>query len=410
MLNKIIYDVLVIGAGPAGLMAALKSGQRSLHTIVVEKKSHPCIKLSITGKGRCNFTNSASVEEFIKLFRNGKFLYNAFYKFSNFDAVSFFEQNHIVCKLERGGRYFPASGKALDIANVLIKQTKLFSEIVSSFCVKSVVKIESGFVVLGDNKEIFAKNIIVATGGLSYPQTGSTGDGYKIAKSFGHTIIDTVAALVPIIIDSKHLKSLNGLKLKNVEASLIIDGVQVAKEFGEMEFTIFGMDGPVILTLSGLIAQNVTKQMHISINLKPALTNEQIEQRLIRELEKFGKYQLKDMLKELLPIQLIKPFIDMASLQMTKKCSQINKKEREKILATLIALKFKVVGAKDIKEAIVTRGGISTNEIDQKTMQSKIVKGLYFCGEVIDIDAPTGGFNLQAAFSTGFLAGISVGK
>jgi predicted Rossmann fold flavoprotein len=409
MENQIIYDVLVIGGGPAGMMAALKAGESKLKTAVLEKKSHPCIKLSITGKGKCNFTNSADIGEFIKLFRNGKFLYKSFYEFSNLDAVSFFENAGVACRLERGGRWYPESQKAADIADALIKQTKKYAQIISSFDVKSIVKKDNLFNVYDcKQRKMSAKKIILATGGLSYPNTGSTGDGYAFAKSFGHSVMAPIPALIPIIIESKYLSLLRGLKLKNVEVSLIAGGKIIGKEFGEMEFTIFGMDGPVILTLSALVSENISKEMEISINLKPALTALQLEQRLLREIAEYGKYQLKDMLKRLLPVQLIKPFINISKLQMTKVCSQINKNEREKILHSLFALNFKVKGVKNIKEAIVTRGGISTDEIDQRTMESKIVKGLFFCGEIIDIDAPTGGFNLQAAFSTGFLAGISV--
>ncbi|MDR2772053.1 MAG: NAD(P)/FAD-dependent oxidoreductase [Elusimicrobiota bacterium] len=409
MNNQNPYDVLIIGGGPAGMIAAIKAGEGGLKTIVLEKKSHPCIKLSITGKGKCNFTNSADIKEFVKVFRNGEFLYKSLFSFSNSDLISFFENLNVPCILERGGRYFPASSKATDIVNALIKQTKKFSKIISSFNVASITKTNDLFRVFDDRqKEMSAKNIIIATGGISYPNTGSTGDGYIFAQSFGHTIKPPTPALVPIILDSKHLKTLNGLKLKNIEVSLYVQKEILAKEFGDMEFSIDGATGPTILTISALVGENAGRDMQLSINLKPALTRPQLEQRLLRELEKFGKYQLKEMLKELLPLGLIKPFINIANLQMTKPCSQITKDEREKILSSLFSLKFKVSGVKNIKEAIVTRGGVCVDEIYQNTMQSKLVKGLYFCGEVIDIDAPTGGFNLQAAFSTGFLAGISV--
>ncbi|MDR1195172.1 MAG: NAD(P)/FAD-dependent oxidoreductase [Endomicrobium sp.] len=401
-----IYDVIIIGAGASGMTAAGRAGENGLKSVILEKKSRPGIKLSITGKGRCNLTNSADIKEFVKCFKNGEFLYSAFRTFSNEDTISFFEKLGVACKLERGGRYFPASDKASDIVDALIKYAKKNSSIETSCEVQSVYKKENIFII---NDRFFAKNIIVACGGIAYPSTGSTGDGYKIARSFGHRIAKPLPALVPINLKSDGLKELKGLKLKNVEVSVIDADKAVSKEFGEMEFTAFGADGPVILTLSGMISEKIKdSKLFLSLNLKPALSREQLNQRLLRELDNFGQYQLKDMLKELLPLQIIKPFIDHCGLAMTKKCSQINKIEREKILYALTDLRFEISGVRDAKEAIITRGGVLTDEIDQKTMQSKIVKGLYFCGEVIDIDAPTGGFNLQAAFSTGYLAGNSI--
>ena len=402
-----IFDAAIIGAGAAGMTAAGKAGENGLKTVILEKKSRPGIKLSITGKGRCNITNSAAIKEFVKSFRNGEFLYSSFSTFSNEDTISFFENLGIPCVLERGGRYFPKSGKALDIVNALIKYAKHNSSIKTSFEVFSAVKTKENIFII--NNEIKAKNIIIACGGMSYPSTGSTGDGYKIATAFGHSISAPLAALVPVFLKCNYLSELKGLKLKNVNVSVICGEKTLSEEFGEMEFTVFGADGPVILTLSGLISEKIKEnRLTLSLNLKPALTKEQLSLRVLKELDAFGQYQLKEMLKELLPIQIIKPFIDYCGLQMTKKCSQINKTEREIMLKALHDFRFDISGVKDLKEAIITRGGVLTDEIDQKTMQSKIVKGLYFCGEVIDIDAPTGGFNLQAAFSTGYLAGNSV--
>lgn len=401
-----ILDAVIIGAGAAGMMAAGISGERGLKTLLLEKKSRPGIKLSITGKGRCNLTNSAEMKDFIKFFRNGEFLYSAFRAFSNEDLIAFFENYGVACKLERGGRYFPASNKATDIVNALIKYVKKYASINTSCKVESVSKNKDIFIV---NNHIHAKNVIVACGGITYPSTGSTGDGYKIARSFGHKISEPLPALVPVNLKSEFLKELKGLKLKNVKVSLLNGNITEAKEFGEMEFTVFGADGPVILTLSSIISEKINdSKLFLSVNLKPALDKEQLNARLLRELDKFGQYQLKEMLKEFLPLQLIKPFINYCGLNMTKKCAQINKNEREKILNSLFDFRFEISGIRDAKEAIITRGGILTDEIEQKTMQSKLVKGLYFCGEIIDIDAQTGGFNLQAAFSTGYLAGNSI--
>jgi predicted Rossmann fold flavoprotein len=402
-----IYDAAVIGAGASGMIAAGKAGENGMKTVIFEKKSRPGIKLSITGKGRCNLTNSAEMKDFVKCFRNGQFLYSSFNSFSNHDTLAFFENLGVACKLERGGRYFPESDKASDVVNALIKYVKKTSKIITSFEVFKIVKDKENLFIINDS--VKAKNIIVACGGITYPSTGSSGDGYKIAKSFGHKIAEPLPALVPVNLKCAGLNELKGLKLKNVEVSLLNGNAAEAKEFGEMEFTVYGADGPVILTLSSLISEKIKEsKLFLSLNLKPALDRQQLDQRLLRELDKFGQYQLKDMLKELLPLQLIKPFIDYCGIAMTKKCSQISKPEREKILIGLTDLRFEISGIRDAAEAIVTRGGVFTDEIDQKTMQSKLVKGLFFCGEVIDIDAPTGGFNLQAAFSTGYIAGNSI--
>ncbi|MDR1522950.1 MAG: NAD(P)/FAD-dependent oxidoreductase [Endomicrobium sp.] len=409
MINE-IYDVCIIGAGPSGMMAAIQAGQRGLNIIVLEKKSSPGIKLSISGKGRCNITNSASVREFVELFYNGKFLYSSFHTFSNIDTVSFFERLNVPCKLERGGRYFPVSDKACDIVNALIRNTKQFAKIISSFDVKSVKqRNDCIFCISGKFNIIYAKNLIIASGGMSYPGTGSIGDGYKFAEFFGHSIKKPVAALVPIVLESKYLYELKSLKLKNIEVSLEVCGRIIFKEFGEMEFTSFGADGPVILALSSLVSENIkSNDIYLKINLKPAITKECLNARLLKEIDKFGQYQVKGMLKEFLPKQLIKSFLNYCNVSIIKKCAQLTKFDREKLLKAFFEMKFKVLKTKDIKDAIVTRGGVVTDEINQKTMESKLVRGLYFCGEVIDVDAPTGGFNLQAAFSTGFVAGINV--
>jgi len=406
-----IYDVLIIGAGPAGMSAGIAAGRKGLKTAVLEKKSKPAIKLSITGKGRCNLTNSAGIKEFVDIFTNGKFLYSSFLKFSNTDLLDFFNVLGVGCVLERGGRYFPESQKALDVVSALIRETKRYCEIILNSEVKSISKKSGGLFEVASASGVYtAKNVIIATGGLSYPSTGSTGDGYIFAEKFGHKIIKPLPALVPVILASDFLPELKGLKLKNVEVSIMSCGKNLAKEFGEMEWTVFGADGPVILTLSGMISELAAKgqSLELSVNFKPALSREQLDNRLLRELNLFGSGQIQEMLKTLLPLQAVRLVINYAGLQITQKCSQVNKADREKLLNALVDFRQKIKGTRDIKEAIVTKGGVCVDEVEQKTLQSKLVPGLYFCGEVLDVDAPTGGFNLQAAFSTGFLAGQSL--
>ena len=404
-------DVIVIGAGASGLIAAGIAAQQGKSVLLIEKKTRPAIKLSITGKGRCNVTNSADIHEFIEKFgNNGKFLYSSFSNFFNADTINFFEELGVSCKLERGGRYFPESNDAHDIVNALIKFAKnnnvkiiTNSEVVNFVCENKKIK----SIVLKNGNTYSAEKFILATGGKSYPLTGSTGDGYKLAKSLGHTIIKPQPALVPLVSSDEYLKQLNKLKLKNIEISVLEDNKIVTKLFGEIEFTIFGLTGPLILTVSSKIFSLLEekKSVEISINLKPALDDKQLDDRIIRELNSFGSMPVRNMLKTLLPIQMIEPFMKKNNIKHTEICSAINKEKRKKIFDGLRNMRFKIVSTRPIDEAIITKGGISLKEIEQNTMKSKLIENLYFCGEILDIDGPTGGFNLQAAFSTGYLAG-----
>ena len=404
-------DVIVIGAGASGLIAAGIAAQQGKSVLLIEKKSRPAIKLSITGKGRCNVTNSADIHEFIEKFgNNGKFLYSSFSNFFNADTINFFEELGVSCKLERGGRYFPESNDAHDIVNALIKFAKnnnvkiiTNSEVVNFVCENKKIK----SIVLKNGNTYSAEKFILATGGKSYPLTGSTGDGYKLAKSLGHTIIKPQPALVPLVSSDEYLKQLNKLKLKNIEISVLEDNKIVTKLFGEIEFTIFGLTGPLILTVSSKIFSLLEekKSVEISINLKPALDDKQLDDRIIRELNSFGSMPVRNMLKTLLPIQMIEPFMKKNNIKHTEICSAIDKEKRKKIFDGLRNMRFKIVSTRPIDEAIITKGGISLKEIEQNTMKSKLIENLYFCGEILDVDGPTGGFNLQAAFSTGYLAG-----
>lgn len=409
------YDVIVIGAGAAGLFVAGQTAGNGKSVCLLEKKTRPAIKLSITGKGRCNITNSADIQEFVESFgNNGKFLYSAFSKFFNTDTITFFESLGVKFRLERGGRYFPESNDAHEIVNALIKYVKsngvkIFTNSEVSEIVCKDKKIES--VILKNGNIFSAEKYILATGGKSYPLTGSTGDGYKFAKSLGHTIIPPQPALVPVVLKSQYLKELNKLKLKNVEVSVIVDTKTITTAFGEMEFTVFGVTGPIILTMSSLIydlINNKHKSVTISINLKPALDDKTLDIRLVRELNGFGNMPLRNMLKTLLPQQLIDVFMKENNLKYTEICSNINKEKRQRIFNGLRNLNFTVVSTRPIDEAIITKGGISLREVEQNTMKSKLIDNLYFCGEILDIDGPTGGFNLQAAFSTAYLAAQSI--
>ena len=404
-------DVIVIGAGASGLIAAGVAAQQGNSVLLLEKKTRPAIKLSITGKGRCNVTNSANLQEFVAEFgNNGKFLYSAFSKFFNTDTISFFNELGVTCNLERGGRYFPESNDAHDIVNALIKFAKnnnvkiiTNSEVTKFVCEDQKIK----SVLLKNGTSYSATKFILATGGKSYPLTGSTGDGYILAKSVGHTIIKPQPALIPLVSDDKNLKQLNKLKLKNIEISVLADNKIVTKLFGEIEFTVFGLTGPLILTVSSQVFSLLEqkKSVEISVNLKPALDDKQLDDRLVRELNGFGNNPVRNMLKTLLPMQMIEPFMTKNNIKWTETCSAVNKEKRKKLFDGLRSMKFKIVSTRPIEEAIITKGGISLKEVEQNTMKSKLVKNLYFCGEILDIDGPTGGFNLQAAFSTGFLAG-----
>ncbi len=405
------FDVIVIGAGASGLMAAGTAAKNGQSVLLIEKKSRPAIKLSITGKGRCNVTNSAEIKDFISEFgNNGKFLYSAFNKFFNIDTINFFEELGVKCRLERGGRYFPESNDAHDVVNALIKFVKnnnvkiLTNSTVEKFFIENK-KIKE--IVLKDGRKFSADKIILATGGKSYPLTGSDGSGYILAESAGHTVIQPSPSLVPLVSDDKFIKQLNKLKLKNIEISVVADGIEKKKLFGEIEFTIFGLTGPLILTVSSFVYE-LLKQKHnveIAVNFKPALDDKQLDDRLIRELNNFGSLPIKNMLKTLLPLQMIDVFMKKNNIKLTDTCSAVTREKRKKIFDGLRNMRFRIISTRPIDEAIITKGGISLSEVEQKNMKSKIVDNLYFCGEILDIDGPTGGYNLQAAFSTGYLAG-----
>lgn len=406
--------IVVIGGGAAGLMAAISAADHGGQVVLLEKMSSIGRKLAITGKGRCNITNSCDIKTMIQhIPGNGSFLYGAFHAFSNEDVIAFVEDQGVPTKEERGGRIFPASDEAKDVVQAFYgalveKKVKL----VTRHRVQSIV-IDEGRVkaLKTDHGDISADAVILATGGSSYPATGSSGDGYEMARAIGHKIVPLKPSLIPLETAEDWISSLQGLSLKNVRATLIAAGKKVDEEFGEMLFTHFGLSGPIILSLSRSASQwidskqKTTAEVIIEINLKPALAEEVLNKRLQRDFEKFSRKQIKNSLGELLPAKLIPVIIDLAHIDGDKFVHQLTKDERLRLLDQLLHLKFTIKGTRPLAEAIVTAGGVDTREINPKTMESKLISGMFFAGEVIDIDGYTGGYNLQAAFSTGFVAG-----
>ncbi|MBP2625617.1 MAG: hypothetical protein H6Q68_328 [Firmicutes bacterium] len=410
--------IIVIGGGAAGMMAAISASQHGAQVTILEKMSVLGRKLSITGKGRCNITNVADKQTIIKnMPGNGSFIYSALYRFSNQDIIDFLHNHGVMTKVERGGRVFPVSDNAKEVVDAFRKAFKeLNVEVVIGQAVKRIIMHNGRVtgVLAGNNVEYAADAVILATGGASYPATGSTGDGYRMGQMVGHTIVPLKPSLVPLEVGENWIGELQGLSLKNVVASVIFDGKKVADEFGEMLFTHYGLSGPIILSLSKKVAELLSgkpgQEVLLAINLKPALTAEVLDKRIQRDFEKFARKQLKNSLGELLPAKLINVIIDLAYLDPDKFVHQITKEERTRLLEQITNLTFTITGTRPVSEAIVTAGGIHVKEINPKTMESKLVEGLYFAGEVIDIDGYTGGFNLQAAFSTGYVAGQSAAE
>jgi len=406
------YDVIVIGAGPAGLLAAGRAAELGGNVLVLEKMKQPGRKLLITGKGRCNITNSATISEFIThVYPKGRFLKNAFSQFYSKEIIELLRKYGVDVKLERGGRYFPADNKAADVLKALLKWVeKSGVEIRCNHKVEELLIENNKIVGLRANGRPFkARHVVLATGGKSYPATGSTGDGYRLAKEAGHTLELSRPALVPLETTGNTAQQLQGLNLKNVKAVVWSNNKKIGEDFGEMIFTHFGLSGPIILTLSRLVVDELQKdnKVEISIDLKPALDDQKLDKRLLRDLNEHGKKQVNNIFRSWLPASLIPVFIDLLKLDPSKPCHQVSSKERKQIRVLLKNLRFTVTKSRSFKEAIITAGGVPTNEITAKTMESKLVKGLYFAGEIIDLDAETGGYNLQIAYSTGWLAGNS---
>ncbi len=413
--------VLIIGGGPAGMMAAITAAEQGNDVTILEKMNSCGKKLLITGKGRCNITNSASIDDFFNnIPGNPRFLYSSFNNFNNEDIVRFLNNQGVKTKVERGGRIFPVSDKAVDVLNAFLNKLKELNVKINTNCKVQKILIEESRVKgvqIEGNKILLADKVILATGGESYPVTGSTGDGYEMAKELGHTIVETKPALVPLTCsNTKSLeicKGMQGLSLRNVEIKLIYSNKKIYEDFGEMLFTHLGVSGPVILSASSVLLRfknvaHLLKQCEIKlqIDLKPALDSEKLDLRIRRDFEEVKNKQYKNSLDNLLPQKMIPVFVEYTKINPEKKVNEITKEERKIIVDSLKCFEITINGFGRKEEAIITAGGISTKEIDPKTMESKIIKGLYFAGEIIDVDALTGGFNLQIAYSSGYTAGL----
>lgn len=410
------YDVVVVGAGAAGLIAAGRAAALGEKVLLLEKMERAGRKLLITGKGRCNITNDAPQSEFYDhIYPGSRFLKHAFSTFFSGDIIRLLEQFGTETVAERGGRIFPSSGSSADVVRALLKwvgennvEIRYGHQVERLITIGGEVK---GLLVnlKGSSININCRSVILCTGGCSYPATGSTGDGYRIAKKAGHTIETPRPALVPVETDGDMAQRLQGLSLKNVRAMVWVSGKKLKEEFGEMLFTHFGLSGPIILSLSRFIVDEILKghKVEVSVDLKPALDEVKLDNRLLRDLDENGKRKIDNLFRLWLPASLIPVFLKELSIDGQKEGHQLQAKERKKILLMMKDLRFRIKGYRPFKEAIITAGGVVTEEINSRTMESKLVKNLYFAGEVIDLDADTGGFNLQIAFSTGWLAGQS---
>lgn len=410
-------QVIVVGGGAAGMMAAITSARNGHRVTLLEQNEKLGKKLFITGKGRCNITNASDMDVlFSNVVTNKKFLYSAFYQFDNYQTISFFEELGLKTKIERGERVFPESDKSSDVIAALQKKLKKLEVKVLLYTKVEEILEENGHtkgVIVrkdGQNKIFKADAVIVATGGISYPSTGSTGDGYRLAKDMGHQVTKLYPALVPFEIEDTFVKGLQGLSLKNVGLTLFAGKKKIYDSFGEMLFTHFGISGPLVLSASSYVSGYIQKQpIEVEIDLKPALTEEQLHARILRDFEEIHNKQFKNGLDKLLPQKLIPVIVELSGIQKNKSINSVTKEERNRLVNLLKHFRMVVKGLRGYNEAIITKGGISVKEINPQTMESKIINGLYFVGEVLDLDALTGGYNLQIAWSTGYLAGISIG-
>lgn len=407
-------NVIIIGGGAAGMMAAITAARNNNKVTLIEKNEKLGKKLFITGKGRCNFTNAGDEEDiFNSIVTNKKFMYSSLRGFSNYDCMGFFDELGLKFKIERGNRVFPESDHSSDVIGALSRQMKKLGVNVLLNTQVVAVNEENGEfagVVVKDasgQKEIKGDACVIATGGNSYSSTGSTGDGYRFAKSLGHSITPILPALVPLNVREEWEELLMGLSLKNIEVTFYDGDKKVFTDFGEMLFTHFGISGPVVLSASSYIGKYQGKELKFMIDLKPALNKDQLDHRVLKDFNKALNKDFVNSLDNLLPKKLIPVIVELSGIPEHKKVNEITKKERETLVSLLKRLELTITGVRGFKEAIITQGGVNVKEIDPGTMESKKVKGLYFAGEVLDLDAVTGGFNLQIAWSTGYLAGMN---
>ena len=408
------YDIIVTGGGAAGLLSAGSSAETGASVLLLEKMKQTGRKIGISGKGRCNITNSAEIAEFTGHFgKNGKFLRSSFSSFFSAEIIELLEEQKVAVTLERGGRYFPKSGKALDVVRALNRWLAENGATVKyNTAVTEVHKTSDGFIVKTDGGDFTASKVIIATGGASYPRTGSTGDGYKLASSFNHKVTPILPALVPLTSQNNFIPKLSGLDLKNVASHLHIDGKRRASEFGELSFNDTGLTGPTILSLSGEAVKALTEKekVEIILDLKPALDHKKLDARLIRDLTKRHNESIESVLRGLLPKQLISTCLQLCQLAPQTAAGTFPAPLRKKLVHWLKNFVITIDGHRPLDEAIVTAGGVFLKEVNPTTMESRKVDGLFFAGELLDIQANTGGYNLQATFSTGWLAGKSAAK
>ena len=407
-------NVIVVGGGAAGMMAAVFAARNGQNVQLLEKNEKLGKKLFITGKGRCNITNAADIEDlFTAVTSNPKFLYSGFYSFTNQQVIDFFEELGVKTKIERGERVFPVSDHSSDVIAAFSRELKSLGGAVSLHTEARELICEQDKVcgvLLTNGKKMKADAVIVATGGISYPSTGSTGDGYRFAKETGHRVTELLPSLVPMEVRQWYAKELQGLSLRNIEICITDGKKKLYEEFGEMLFTHYGVTGPVILSASSVVGKTLRKkELTLHIDLKPALSEEQLDKRILREFDANHNKQYKNSIDSLFPAKLKPVMIELSEIEPEKKVNEITKEERQRLVHLIKDFTMTLTGLRSYNEAIITKGGVSVKEIDPGTMESKKMKGLYFAGEVLDLDAVTGGYNLQIAWSTGYLAGINAG-
>lgn len=404
-------NVIVIGGGASGMMAASIAAREGNHVKLIERNEKLGKKLFITGKGRCNVTNSIDdINELINSIPgNGNFLYSAFYTFSNYDLMDFIESLGVKLKIERGNRVFPASDKSSDIIKAFERCLSRHNVdiMLNSRVDDIIVENKKVIGVICNGRELLCDSLVIATGGKSYPLTGSTGDGYKFAEKAGHTVVRPRPSLVPLVAGESWIKELQGLSLKNVSIKVFDKDKTLYDDFGEMIFTHFGVSGPIILSASRFIIDRLPGKIIIKINLKPALTAVQLDKRIQKDFEKYSRKQFRNSLDDLLPKKLIPVIISLSGISEDKEVNQITREERTNLVSLIREFPVNITDTRQLNEAIITSGGVSVKEIDPSTMESKLINGLFFAGEVIDVDGLTGGFNLQIAFSTGYCAGMN---